>query len=169
MANTYTLINSGTVGSGGASDITFSSIPQTYTDLMIFVSARAAISQSFQGNYINYNGSNTGYSNKNLEGQGSGTLISYATKNPYAGYINGATSTANTFSNISIYIPNYTSSNYKSYSVDTVYEDNTTFVLTEIQAVLWSNTAAITSIKLFPPSDTYVQYSTAYLYGIKNS
>jgi len=40
MATTYTLISSVTVGSGGAATMTFSSIPQTYTDLLVRVSAR---------------------------------------------------------------------------------------------------------------------------------
>ena len=35
MANTYVLISSSTVGSGGAASIDFSSIPATYTDLVL--------------------------------------------------------------------------------------------------------------------------------------
>ena len=42
MANTYTLISSVTVGSGGASSIDFTSIPATYTDLCLVWSGRSA-------------------------------------------------------------------------------------------------------------------------------
>ena len=40
MADTYTLISSVTVGAGGASSIDFTSIPATYTDLLVKFSLR---------------------------------------------------------------------------------------------------------------------------------
>jgi hypothetical protein len=58
-----------------------------------------------------------------------------------------ATATANTFGNTEFYIPNYTSSNYKSFSVDGVTENNATAAFA-LYAGLWSNTAAITSFRL---------------------
>ena len=87
----------------------------------------------------------------------------------YIGQVNGATATANTFANVSIYIPNYTSANYKSVSIDAVTENNATTAYAFLSAGLWSNTAAITSATITNSSGNYVQYSTAYLYGIKNS
>ena len=42
MATTYTLISSVTVGSGGAASIEFTSIPSTYTDLVLKLSARSS-------------------------------------------------------------------------------------------------------------------------------
>jgi len=36
-------------------------------------------------------------------------------------------------------------------------------------AVLWSNTAAITSVTLTPYAGSILQYSTIYLYGVKNA
>ena len=54
------LISSQTVGSGGATDITFSSIPQTYTDLVIKVSSRAAGGGAVNSNIqFEFNGSTT--------------------------------------------------------------------------------------------------------------
>jgi hypothetical protein len=41
MANTYEAIATVTVGSGGATDIEFTSIPGTYTDLLIKSSLRS--------------------------------------------------------------------------------------------------------------------------------
>jgi hypothetical protein len=38
-----------------------------------------------------------------------------------------------------------------------------------LMAGLWSSTSAITSIELYAPSQTFLQYSTAYLYGISNA
>jgi hypothetical protein len=62
MANTYTLINSVTATSG--TSVSFTSIPQTYTDLVILVSAKStytsgggsvSFSISFNSNGSNYN------------------------------------------------------------------------------------------------------------------
>ena len=59
MANTYTLIASSTVGSGGAANIEFTSIPATYTDLLIKMSARAATGGDTFAYFPNY--ANTSY------------------------------------------------------------------------------------------------------------
>jgi hypothetical protein len=40
MAATYKLIETVTVGSGGAANIEFTSIPQTYTDLKLVISGK---------------------------------------------------------------------------------------------------------------------------------
>jgi hypothetical protein len=41
MATTYEIISSVTVGSGGAANIEFTSIPATYTDLYVLASIRS--------------------------------------------------------------------------------------------------------------------------------
>ena len=166
MANTYTLISSVTVGSGGAADITFSSIPSTYTDLAIFVSSRGA-SGGIQGLRINFNGVATNLSERQLEGDGA-SATSASTTSGYTGYSDASTYTANTFANNFIYIPNYAGSTNKSWSADAVTENNATTSYAGFTAGLWSNTAAISSIKLVH-SASFAQYSSAYLYGIKNS
>lgn len=90
------------------------------------------------------------------------------------GYTNQTNNNANTFSNTEIYIPNYTSSNYKSVSSDSVQEANdTTNNNMWLLAGLWSNTGAITQIDIgaddTSSSYNFLQYSTFTLYGIKNS
>jgi hypothetical protein len=170
MANpTMTLIASNTVGSGGVSNVTFASIPSTYTDLVVKISARTSYSNVFDTLGVLFNSSSTGFTYKELYGNGSSAGSAANTVN-ICGYCNGATATSNTFANTEIYIPNYLSSNYKSYSTDSVIENNATSVLTIIDALLWSNTAAISSINISSfTSSTIQQYSTFYLYGIKNS
>jgi hypothetical protein len=83
-----------------------------------------------------------------------------------AGYFNNANQTASTFNNAELYIPNYAGSTNKSFSVDSVNENNATLVDTAIMAGLWANTAAITSISIAGFSQSITQYSTASLYGI---
>jgi len=165
MANTYTLISSSTVGSGGASSIDFTSIPSTFSDLKMVFSTRA--DSSTNDSKIEFNGITTGYTERAVGGNGS-SAYSFADSTTNS-LVNPNTFTANTFTNIEFYIPNYTSSTYKSFLIDSVQENNATTSNGIINAALWSNTAAITSIKLSPSTGNFVQYSTAYLYGVKNA
>jgi hypothetical protein len=168
MANTYTLIASSTVGSGGAANIEFTSIPATYTDLIVKLSSRFSGSLSFT--QMIFNNSTTGYSYRSILGDGS-SIASYNATGSYfeIQYSPGSSQTASTFTNAEIYIPNYAGSNKKSISIFPVQENNATSAHIVPMASLWNNTAAITSIKLTPNTGTFVQYTTAYLYGIKNS
>ena len=174
MANTYEAIATVTVGSGGAANIQFTSIPQTYTDLLIKASLRtdrtAAITD---GLLLQFNGSATSYSDRYLQGDGvtaySGSNA-FGTTRTYLGEMDTNGATSNTFSNQEVYIPNYAGNTNKSLSADSVMENNATTAYPTLTANLWSNTSAITSIKLyFVNSSNFVQYSTATLYGIKNS
>jgi hypothetical protein len=171
MANTYEAIATVTVGSGGAASITFSSIPATYTDLIIKTSARTNRSgQPVDTLVVQYNGSSSTLSQRALYGNGS-TASSYssATEQELV-WVTGALATASTFGNGDIYIPNYAGSNYKSASADSVSETNIYSAYATFTAGLWSNTAAITSIVISSfTSSTIEQYSTATLYGIKKN
>jgi hypothetical protein len=170
MANTYIQIGSTvTVGSGGAASIDFTSIPSTYTDLLVLASVRGSDVTTTNTNLrIEFNGSTTSYTEIELYGNGSAAAsasLSYIS----LGYVPNAGATASTFGNCQAYIPNYAGSTNKSVSTEGVAEGNTTAMLMGIDAGLWSNTAAITSIKLYVPSYNLVQYSTATLYGISKS
>lgn len=161
-----TLIQTVTVGSGGAASIDFTSIPGTYTDLMIVMSARNTNAVASYYSVIKFNGSATSFTNRSLGGNGS-SAYSFTTPGNFAGEMSGASATSNTFGNGTIYIPNYAGSSNKSFSIDAVSENNGTTAQQDIGAGLWSNTAAITSITLTPDGGyNYAQYSTASLYGI---
>jgi hypothetical protein len=168
---TYQLISSVTVGSGGAASMEFTSIPSTYTDLMVLVTARSVASgeDDLRLRFNSDTGNN--YVFRSLYGSGSGTpgsatgTISFN----YLGLIAGTSFTANTFTNMSAYIPNYAGSTYKSVSVDAVEENNATLANALLIANIWNNTAAITSITISGASANLTQYSTAYLYGISNA
>lgn len=167
MANTFELIEAFTVGSGGASSIVFSAIPSTYTDLVVKMSARSTSTADWVG--LSFNTTTTGYSQKHMQGSGS-TVASFATTDYQFAFINNQTgSTANVFSSSEAYIPNYRSSTNKSYSIDTTGESNSSTAYAEFSAQLWSNTAAITSITLTSTGGNLAQYTTAYLYGVKNA
>jgi len=169
MATTYTLISSVTVGSGGAATMSFTSIPATYTDLLIKLSTRDTISQTSANIKITFNSSSSGYSERLLIGTGS-IAASLNQSTTFLNYIYGtaALDTASTFGNGEVYIPNYAGSNNKSISADTVTENNDTFAYCALDAGLWSDSAAITSITIAAATN-FAQYSTAYLYGISNA
>lgn len=169
MAKLYKALATVTVGSGGAANIEFTSIPSTYTDLKIVYSLRSDRASAIDLVFIDLNGSTSNRSHREIYatgsaiGSGNDTTLSIS-------YSTAANATASTFANGEAYIPNYTSSNNKSFSSDNVSENNATTAYQALQANLWSNTAAITSIKIYPVLGTqFLQYSTATLYGIKNS
>ena len=151
------------------SSITFSNIPQGYTDLKIVLSVRASTTSGNSNCFIYLNGvTGTSYSQRRLSGNGASAVSDSNSSYPWVDMINAipnATYTANTFASAEIYIPNYTSSNYKSLSVDFVGENNATTSYQYFTAGLFSNTSAITSL-VIDGTDNFVQYSTATLYGI---
>jgi hypothetical protein len=152
------------VGSGGASGVVFSSIPQTYTDLLVVASLRDSTSGVAGSARLKLNGSTANFSFRDLQGTGS-SVGSGSGSNGFLGNTNGNTSTSNTFNNLLLYLPNYTSGNNKSYSVDSVSETNATTIYQNLVAGLWSNTAAVTSLEIYADS-TLLQYSSVTLYGI---
>ena len=180
MANTYKLIASVTVGSGGASNIEFTSISGSYTDLKLVYSLRSSRSGSTRDDCKITINSDTGsnYSGRRLYGaDGTNTNSQSFTGAPgdqlFVGAIPASSATSNTFSNSEMYFPNYTiAANKKSVSSDFTYENNVADNnILGLGAMLWDNTTnAITSLKIeIVSANNFAQYSTAYLYGIKNS
>lgn len=171
MANTYVKIAEVSVGAGGAASIDFSSIPSTYTDLVILSSTRLD-NGTDNGVRLQFNGdTGSNYSWRYLYGNGSAASSGSGSSQTYAfGAIsNRSTATASTFANCLTYIPNYLASTAKSVSLDGINENNATAADAMLWASLWTGTAAVTSIKLFPSVGNFVQYSSATLYGISKS
>lgn len=159
-----TKIQTVTVGSGGIASIDFASIASTYTDLMLTYSLRttqATVSTSIS---LTFNTSASNFSMRGLYGNGSSAAAFTGTT--YGGESDGANATASTFSNNVLYIPNYSGSTNKSYSIDSVTESNTGTVIQMLVAGLWSQTTAINAISLVASSGSFVEYSSATLYGI---
>jgi hypothetical protein len=154
------------VPSGGQTTLDFQSIPQTFTDLMVVASIRN--SSTYEHVLIGLNGSTSNFSGRYLTAYGSSGQTGSSTYARYLGNTSRAGYTANTFGSTSIYIPNYTSSNYKSISAESISENNDTANWANvITANLWSQTAAITSLQLTNESAaTILEFSSATLYGI---
>lgn len=165
MAYTYSKIATVTVGSGGASSINFLAIPQNYTDLVLKVSARTNNTGAGNAQVITLNSSSSSFSTRYLYGDSALAVSGSGTTG--VGFLDGTTETANTFAVTDIYFPNYASSNYKSYSIENAMENNATSAYMIMYAGLWSNTSAINAISITPSPGSWVQYTTATLYGIK--
>jgi len=173
MAATYNLISSQVLGSSTAS-VTFSSIPQTYTDLVLRISARSDYSSVLEQFKITFNGDSSAiYSYTYLRGNGAAASSSQDLTNTYAlgaGGADGNTSTASTFGNAEIYLPNYTSTTSKPLSFFGANETNATNAYLTASANLYRNTTAISSILIAPAAGSnWLTNSSFYLYGLKSS
>jgi hypothetical protein len=153
------LIATQTVGAGGVSSIVFSSLPQTFTDLVVVYSGIEA------GLSISFNSITAGYSRRYLYGTGSSVATgSGSSESAFSAAFTywGATGELVTGK---AYIPNYAGSTNKSISVDMVTERNAANSMLQIFAGTLANTAAVTSVTL-TGLGTIPQYSTASIYGL---
>jgi len=165
-ASSYESIATTTVGAGGASSVTFSSIPSTYTHLQLRISTLLSnvddviirFNSDSANNYIGHFllGNGTAASSGVLfGGASSGLAILYA---PYS----ATPIPSNTD------ILDYANTN-KFKTTRTLYgaENNSTGRI-QLNSGLWRSTSAVTSILVIPFSGTtFSQYSSFALYGIK--
>jgi hypothetical protein len=165
-----------TVGSGGASTVTFSSIAGTYSHLQIRITARCSSASDRNNLSIMINSDNaTNYAGHYIIG--SSTAISAAGVTGYTGsnnaiggssIITGSTAAANTFGVSIIDILDYANTNkYKVTRSLNGQEQNSTSSRIGFTSGLWLSTAAITSLTLAPDSGSFSQYSSFALYGIR--
>jgi hypothetical protein len=162
---TMQLIETKTLLSAAAS-IEFTSIPQTFTDLAVVFSARTNRVNHQDYIVVRPNSLTSGLSARRLFGNGS-LAFSFSDTVAYGGNATGGTATSDTFGNSTCYIPDYTSSTAKSFSLDGVAENNAIATGLGITASLSTNTAAITSLLFLPEVGTNFSVgSTASLYGI---
>lgn len=164
-----------TVLTGSQNNITFSSIPSTYTDLVLLVSSR---DDAAAGNYrkfyvITVNGNTANYGWTRLTGNSSTAASTRQTAGgDWYGSSEAGGNTASTFDNNEFYFANYRSSNNKVMSATTVVEGNSTTAnqtFIEATANLWADTTAISTIVIATTAANFVSGSRFDLYGIKNS
>jgi hypothetical protein len=158
------LIETKTLGTAAAS-VEFTSIPQTFTDLVIVASVRNSGSGASNNLFFRFNGQDANRSYKMLYGSGTSALSTSDTKLEF-GQIPASGATANTFSNGEAYVSNYSGSQNKSMSIMNVRENNIAASFLGMTAGLWTNTAAITSVLFTVNGDNLVAGSTISLYGI---
>ena len=169
MPSTFKKIQTITVGSGGVASIEFTNIPQTFTDLKVVVSARTTTAATRGSLLLELNGSTSDFTARALYGEDGNRGSEIPSPTRRLGVVPAANATVSAFGNAEIYIPNYTSANFKSISTDIVFEQNSSSVYDlYMTGTLWSNNAAITSLSIKPASDNWAQYSSVTLYGVSN-
>ena len=167
---TYTLISS-TVLSTLESSVTFSSIPATYTDLVLRITARAGNAAIATGVSVSFNGnSTTSYSDVSVSGNGTtaASFLSSDIDSSAIGVVSADSTTANTFGSLEIYIPSYTASQSKPFSGSSAAENNSTTAVRRNNAALFRSNTAISSITL-SIGFGFLAGSSFYLYGISNA
>ena len=149
------------------SSVTFSNIPQAYSDLKLVASVRSNRAAAEDGFGITVNSASSGYTYRVLSSNG--TTVSNAStafEQIWVARVNGNTTTANAFAHVDVLFPNYTSSNAKTYSVDGATESNTVEGYITFSTVAQSSTSAITSLTVQTINGTIGTNSSFTLYGV---
>lgn len=170
-SNSYESIQTVTVGSGGQSTISFTSIPSTYKHLQIRAIGRSTNADTQDNTYVRFNSdSGANYSWHYLGGDGSSFFASAtsSTNQIISGRLSAANATSGMFGSYVIDILDYADTNK--------YKTTRTFTGVDLNGAgnvwLWSgnwrNTSAITTVTLTTASATnFAQNSSFALYGIK--
>lgn len=162
-----------TVGSAGAANIEFTSIPSTYTHLQVRCIARSteAVSSNALIMYVNNVTTASGnYSTHLLWGNGSSALSYGASSDVIQNVITAGSNGANNFGTTIFDILDYTNTN-KTKTVRALggYDDNGSGIVRFSSGMLHSSTAAITRIRLQPSGGNFTQNSQFALYGIQGA
>ena len=165
---TYNLIESKVLASDIAS-VTFTSIPQTYTDLLITCGLRidGTPTDVFK---VQPNGQTGTFSAVNVQSYGNNNTVFSGSTSLIAGGAGASGYSTNALGNASIYFFNYTSSLDKTISIDSSPGNFAAATRICLTNGYWSTSSAITSIEIAAlESGTLKVGSKLYLYGIKNS
>jgi len=161
------------VGSGGAANVELTSIHATYTHLQIRGIARSTIA-STGGDwvYCQFNadtGSN--YAHHRLFGNGSSAGAGAATSQTEVrvGSAIRNNTTASIYGVSVVDILDYANTNKNTTTRSFIGSDTNGGGEVILYSGLWMNTAAITSIKLYPEVNNFLQYTTFALYGIRSA
>jgi hypothetical protein len=166
VTNSYESIATVTVGGGGSSSISFSSIPSTFKHLQVRIMNLQSSATNFYGQFNSDTSNN--YAFHDLFGDGS-SAYSQATSTTNKFKIGYANSTTASFSSGAVMdILDYTSTS-KNKTVRVLAGSDTNgsgYML--FRSALWYKTPeAINTITIFPDAGNFNQYSSFALYGIK--
>jgi hypothetical protein len=176
-ASAYDSIATTTIGSGGATSITFNSIPSSYTHLQVRGITRNAANVGGDDVQLRINAdSGTNYdwhevyasrSTASVYAQTSGTGVNYMRVSHNTADASFGTSK---FNGLVIDILDYANTS-KNTTVRTIWgADNNATGYTGLSSGLWLNTSAVTSLTIYPynqGSNNFAEYTQLALYGIK--
>lgn len=172
MATTFTQIGTAQIVSTDTTTVEFTNIPNTFTDLKVEISARADGSGNVEMIEFTYNNNTSNRTSLVMEGRpASDSVASFSPTTLFIGNVHGPGQTASSFNNVSLYIPNYAGSGNKVSISEASMNGTNNERSGSINFQRWADSTAITSIqfKLEGGVRKFVQHSTFYLYGIKNT
>jgi len=164
----YDSIATVTVGAGGASSIDFTSIPSTYQHLQIrSLSLQSSANQDIQMQFNADTGNN--YSLHYLYGQGASALSASGANTPFIYVAFNAGDTTYPVASV-VDILDYKDTNkYKTTRTLSGFDRNGPGGYIIFNSGNWRNTAAISSVKIYPSAGNFNQYTQFALYGIKGN
>ena len=167
MPSTYEPISTTTLSGSSTSDVAFTSIPSTYTDLVVIVSGAGTFSAADVLIQTYLNNGFSGYSTTWLRGNGSSASSGRqtATSGAYVGYLPAATAAAGSIGNIIINYQNYTNTTTNKTILS---RSNAAGSVLQASVAMSASTSAITQINVATYGvGNFISGSTFTLYGIK--
>lgn len=167
MANGLVKIATTTATGGTVTELLFSSIPSTFTDLLVIYSARITATDTSW--HMRVNGLSTSiYTGKYIQGYNtSANSGSWNSTDDNLQSVNSSSYTTDAFASGKIYFPNYTSSTTKTYSSETAAETAGAVAGMFMGSGQIATNSAISSIRFYyAGASDIAQYSSATLYGI---
>jgi hypothetical protein len=162
----YESIQTVTVGAGGASSVSFTSIPSTYTHLQVRAVLMTSVAdRSIRVNFNSDTASN--YTFHNIQSDGASVSVNNYTAQAYG--IIGSAPNSTTFPGIFVAdILDYADGNKFKTSRSLIGADNNGGTgYAQLWSSLWRSTSTISTITCVPSSGNFNQYTTFALYGIK--
>lgn len=170
----YESIATVTVGAGGSSSISFTSIPSTYTHLQIRAVTRSTNASANTDSIIRFNNDSTSgryYYYHQLFGDGASAVSNTGntdTTSTLFSFMPAASATASIFNASIVDILDYTNTN-KNKTVRNLhgFDVNGAGGYVIFRSGLWMQTNAISQIDITSNAGNFAQYSSFALYGIK--
>lgn len=173
MGSLRFIASANTNSGSSTSPISFTSIPSTYTDLLVYLSLKSTASGTEQFSRFYINNVANQYHWQRAQGAGLSISVDRTTSSqPYWTFIvPGGSAPSAQFSNTFIYIPNYKNTSiYKSPSVSSNQTNSNTNNRNTFEMSGWSGiTAAINRIDIQMDFGDIAQFCTMYLYGIDST
>jgi hypothetical protein len=154
--------------SATSNSVSFNSIPQNAVDLLILISTRQQASiNTGEIDSVQFRLNSVNASGLRLSGNGTGASTNTLSDTSVTKFWSpNKNTTANVFGNTSIYIANYTSSTTKTYSLESVIENNDTSSALEISAGQVATNSAVTSITFLPQTSASGTFSIGCTFSL---
>jgi hypothetical protein len=155
-----------------AANVTFTNIPQSYRHLTLRIQGRSDAASTYVMAVMQFNSDSSGsYDLQSLQAYGTYTAgtQAFGTTSAQLGYMSASTATAGTASTFAVDIVNYAGTTFRKQWLSTQLlkvAESANQVNTDVFAGEWRNSAAITSLTIFPSTGNFVTGTLVSLHGV---